>query len=100
VSRDLVFWLAADAAPSFRILQSDRRRVAGLAQARLSRLLFHVARHNPFYGRRLQSAGIEWADPVLQWEPYRALAALPPVSKAELRRAASRVLDGGALQTD
>ena len=100
MSRDLVFWLAADAAPSFRILQSDRRRVAALAQARLSRLLFHVARHNPFYGRRLQSAGIEWADPVLQWEPYRALAALPPVSKAELRRAASRVLGGGALQAD
>jgi phenylacetate-CoA ligase len=100
VSRALGFWLAADAAPSFRVLQNDQATVAALAQARLSRLLFHVARHNPFYGRRLQAAGIEWADPILQREPFRALAALPPVSKAELRRAGSQALDGGVLQAD
>ena len=61
-----------------------------LARRRLSRLLFDAARNNAFYGRRLQDAGIEWADPILWLDPYRALAALPPVSKVELRQAGSR----------
>jgi phenylacetate-CoA ligase len=100
VSRTLPFWLAADAAPTFNVLQREPEQVAALARARLSRLLFHLARHNPFYGRRLQAAGIEWADPILQREPYRALGAMAPVSKAELRRAGSRALDCGVLSPD
>jgi phenylacetate-CoA ligase len=76
----------------------DPASIASLARDRLSRLLFHVARNNAFYGRRLQAAQIEWADPILQLDPYRALAAMAPVSKSELRRAGSRVFDGGRLR--
>jgi phenylacetate-CoA ligase len=100
MSAALAFWLAADAAHTFGMLRQDPAWIAAVARDRLSRLLFHVARNNTFYGRRLQSAGIEWADPVLQRDPYRALAALPPVAKAELRRARTRVLDGGVLRPD
>jgi phenylacetate-CoA ligase len=100
MSRALAFWLAADAARTFGMLRQDRAWIDAVGRERLSRLLFHVARHNRFYGRRLQAAGIEWADPVLQRDPYRALAALPPVSKSELRRAGARVLDGGVLRQE
>jgi phenylacetate-CoA ligase len=98
MSAGLGFWLTVDAARTFGVLRRDRFAVSGLAEERLSRLLFHVARNNTFYGRRLQSAGIEWADPILQRDPYGALAALPTAYKSELRRAGSRALDGGALQ--
>jgi phenylacetate-CoA ligase len=100
MSTSLSFWLAADAQPILAALRSHPQAIQELARRRLSRLLVHVARNNPFYGRRLQSAGIEWADPILQWDPYRALAALPPVSKLELRRAGPRVFDGGNIQPD
>jgi phenylacetate-CoA ligase len=83
-----------------RVLRQDLASVQRLARARLSRLLFHVARNNLFYGRRLQAAGIEWTDPILQRDPYAALAALPPVSKLELRRAGDRALDQGELGDD
>jgi phenylacetate-CoA ligase len=94
----LSLWLAADALPTLAALRSHPEAVEELARRRLSRLLFHVARNNPFYGRRLQSAGIEWADPVLQWDPYQALVALPPVSKLELRQASTRVFDNGEVR--
>jgi len=100
MSAALAFWLAADAAHTFGMLRQDPAWIAAVARDRLSRLLFHVARNNTFYGRRLQAAGIEWADPVLQRHPYRVLATLPPVAKAELRRAGTRVLDGGVLHPD
>ena len=100
MSKSLSFWLVADARPTLAALRSRPDAIQELARRRLSRLLFHVARNNPFYGRRLQSAGIEWADPILQWDPYRALAALPPVSKLELRRAGTRVFDGGEIDPD
>ncbi|HZN97890.1 MAG TPA: hypothetical protein VFB61_09200 [Gemmatimonadales bacterium] len=100
MSTSLSFWLAADAQPTLAALRSHPEAIQEVARGRLSRLLFHVARNNPFYGRRLQSAGIEWADPILQWDPYRALAALPPVSKLELRRAGSRVFDDGKIHPD
>jgi phenylacetate-CoA ligase len=96
----LAFWLAADASTTFRALRLDQSQVESLAQRRLSRLLFHVARNNAFYGQRLQDVGIEWADPILQLDPYGALAALPPVSKRELRHAAARALDGGELRDE
>jgi phenylacetate-coenzyme A ligase PaaK-like adenylate-forming protein len=91
------FWAGADALATFAALRADPREVKLLARRRLSRLLFHVARHNAFYGRRLQDAGIEWADPVLEQDPYRALAAIAPVSKGELRQAGPRVLDRGQV---
>ena len=100
MSRPPLFWLAADGPSTFGVLRQEPDWIAAVARDRLSRLLFHVARNNTFYGRRLQSAGIEWADPVLQREPYRALAALPLVSKAELRRAGLGMLDGGRLHPD
>ena len=100
MSRALAFWLAADAASTFALLRQDPTWIGAVARDRLSRLLFHVARNNGFYGRRLQAAGIEWADPLLQRDPYRALTALPPVSKAELRRAGTRALDGGELRPE
>jgi phenylacetate-CoA ligase len=100
MSGALAFWLAADAARTVGMLHQEPAWISAVARDRLSRLLFHVARHNSFYGRRLQSAGIEWADPVLQRDPCRALAALPPVSKAELRRAGTRVLDGGVQRPE
>jgi phenylacetate-CoA ligase len=91
------FWLAADALPTLAVLRSHPEAIQELARRRLSRLLFHVARNNPFYSRRLQSAGIEWADPILQRDPHAALAALLPVTKLELRRAGNRVFDHGEL---
>jgi phenylacetate-CoA ligase len=100
VTGALAFWMAADAATTFRALRLDQSEVEELARERLSRLLFHAARNNPFYGRRLQDVGIEWADPILQLDPYGALAALPPVSKLELRHAAARALDGGELRKE
>jgi phenylacetate-CoA ligase len=96
----LGFWLAAEGLPTFSPLFSDQVTIQERVHRRLIRLLIHVARNNPFYGRRLQSLGIEWADPVLHRDPYRALAALPPVSKAELRRAGSRALDFGEPSPD
>jgi len=91
------FWLAVDAPSAFAALDLDAEALDALARRRLGRLLLHSAWHNAFYGRRLQDAGIEWADPILQRDPYRALAALPPVSKLELRQAGSRVLSGGRI---
>jgi phenylacetate-CoA ligase len=89
--------MAADAGSTFRAAGLDGPSIEALARRRLSRLLFHVGRNNPFYARRLQDVGIEWADPILQSDPYGALAALAPVSKLELRRAGTSALDGGAL---
>jgi phenylacetate-CoA ligase len=100
MSTSLSFWLAADAQPTLAALRSDLEAIREVARLRLSRLLSHVARNNQFYGGRLQSAGIEWADPILQQDPYRALAALPPVSKLDLRRAGSRVFDGDKIHPD
>lgn len=94
------FWLAVDSARTFAALNLDRSSVDALARKRLSRLLFDAARNNTFYGRRLQDAGIEWADPILWLDPYRALAALPPVSKRELRQAGARALTGGQVRPD
>jgi len=91
------FWLAVDAARTFAALDLDAESVDALARRRLSRLLSSLAWSNTFYGRRLQDVGIEWADPILQLDPYRALAALPPVSKLELRQAGSRALAGGRV---
>jgi phenylacetate-CoA ligase len=92
------FWLTVDAARTFAALKLDHCSVDELARGRLSRLLFDAARNNTFYGRRLQDAGIEWADPILWLDPYRALAALPPVSKLELRQAGSKALTGGQVR--
>ncbi|MFL5401796.1 MAG: phenylacetate--CoA ligase family protein [Gemmatimonadales bacterium] len=94
------FWMAADAASTFAALRLDATEVDQLARRRLSNLLFHAAIDNPFYSRRLQDVGIEWADPILQLDPYRALGALPPVSKQELRRAGSKAFDRGCLGDD
>jgi phenylacetate-CoA ligase len=91
------FWLAVDAAGTFAALDLPAHSLDALARRRLSRLLFYSARNNAFYQRRLQAAGVEWADPVLQVDPYRALAALPPVSKLELRQAGPEVLAGGRV---
>ena len=95
MSARLGFWLAADWLPTMSTLFSDRVTIEERSYRRLVRLLLHVARNNPFYARRLQSLQIEWADPVLHRDPFRALAALQPVSKAELRRAGTRALDYG-----
>jgi phenylacetate-CoA ligase len=95
VNASLAFWLLADSIPSFRTLRLPASELQELAAERLSRLLFHVARHNPFYSQRLQDAGIEWADPLLQRDPHRVLAAMQPLSKLELRRAGERALAGG-----
>ena len=94
------FWFAVDSARAFGALNLDGESLDELARGRLSRLLFDSARNNSFYGRRLQDAGIEWADPILWLDPYRALAALPPVSKAELRQAGTKVLMGGQVDPD
>jgi phenylacetate-CoA ligase len=94
------FWLTVDAARTFAALKLDHHDVDELARGRLSRLLFNAARNNTFYGRRLQDAGIEWADPILWLDPYRALAALPPVTKLELRQAGARALTGGEVRNE
>jgi phenylacetate-CoA ligase len=94
------FWLALDSARTFAALDLNDAAVDQLARRRLSRLLFDSACNNTFYARRLQDAGIEWADPVLWLDPYRALAALPPVSKLELRQAGATALTGGQVHPD
>ncbi|HWN19988.1 MAG TPA: AMP-binding protein [Gemmatimonadales bacterium] len=91
------FWLTVDAARTFAALDLDAESVDALARRRLGRLLSSLAWNNAFYGRRFQEVGIEWADPILQLDPYRALAALPPVSKQELRQAGPQVLAGGRV---
>jgi phenylacetate-CoA ligase len=94
------FWLVVDSPRAFAALNLDSGSVDTLARKRLSRLLFDAARNNPFYGRRLQDAGIERADPILWLDPYRALASLPPVSKLELRQAGINALTGGRVHPD
>jgi phenylacetate-CoA ligase len=91
------FWLAADAVPTFSALELEAGAIDALARRRLSRLLFHSAFNSHFYQRRLQDIGIEWADHSLWTDPYRVLAALPPVSKHELRQAGPRALAGGQV---
>jgi phenylacetate-CoA ligase len=93
------FWLTVDSPRTFAALNMDHGSVDELARGRLSRLLLDAARNNAFYGRRLQDAGIEWADPILRLDPYHALAALPPVSKFELRHAGPRALTGGQVRS-
>jgi len=94
------FWLAVDSVAAFAALDQDGDSIDALARRRLSRLLFNAARNNPFYSRRLQDAGIEWADPILWDDPYRALAALPPVSKLEIRQAGTRALTGEQVRPE
>lgn len=91
------FWLAVDAARTFGALDLDAESVDALARRRLGRLLSHSAWSNVFYRRRLQAAGLEWSDPILERDPYSALAALAPVSKLELRRAGTTALTGGRI---
>ena len=90
-------WAAADAVSTFRVLDLDGESLDALARRRLSALLQHVARHNTFWAQRLHEAGLEWKDPLLQRDPYRVLAALPPVSKQELRQAGATALDAGRV---
>lgn len=94
------FWLAVDSVAAFAALHQDGDSVDALARRRLSRLLFNAARNNPFYSRRLQDVGIEWADPILWNDPYRALAALPPVSKLEIRQAGTTALTGEQVRPE
>ena len=93
----VAFWLAVDTASTFAALDMDTDSLDALARRRLSRLLRHSALNNAFYRSRLQAAGIEPADSILRVDPYRALAALPPVSKLELRQAGSTALAGGRV---
>jgi hypothetical protein len=95
----LGFWLAADAAYTLGALKLDSRSIEALARRRLSRLLFDAALSSEFYQRRLQRAGIEWADHRLWTDPYGVLAALPPVTKHELRQAGPSVLSGGEVRS-
>jgi phenylacetate-CoA ligase len=92
------FWLPIDAVPTFRALGLEAERGTALTRRRLGGSLLHAASNTDFYSTRLQQAGIVWADPILQRDPYRALAAIPPVSKRELRQAGSRVLAGGKVR--
>lgn len=93
-------WGAAEAASTFAALDLDREALDGIARQRLSNLLLNSAINNRFYSRRLQDVGIEWADPILQRDPPRALAAMPAVSKLELRRAGTKALDYGRVAED
>jgi len=91
------FWLAVDTPSTFAALDLDAEAVDALARRRLGGLLSYSAWNNAFYRRRLQDVGIEWADPILERDPYRALGALAPVSKLELRQAGTKVLVGGRV---
>jgi phenylacetate-CoA ligase len=77
----------------------DAESADRLAHHRLGRLLSHAAHASPFYKRRFRSVGIEWSDPVLTRDPYRALSALSPVSKSELRQAGLEALAGGRVRS-
>jgi phenylacetate-coenzyme A ligase PaaK-like adenylate-forming protein len=97
VSLPPALWAAADAVSTFRALDLDSESLEALARRRLSELLLHAARHNSFWGQRLREAGVEWDNPLLRRDPCRALAALSPVSKQELREAGASALDGGRV---
>jgi phenylacetate-CoA ligase len=92
------FWLAADAAHTFSAIELDAETMAALARRRLGESLSHAAFYSDFYWRRFQQGGVEWADPILQEDPYRALARVKPVTKQELRQAGARVLAGGKVR--
>ena len=94
------FWLAVDSAHAFAALNMDRASLEDLARRRLSRLLRDAARNTRFYGRRLQEAGIELADPILWLDPYKVLAGIAPISKADLRQAAAEALTGGEVRPE
>lgn len=86
--------MAVDALPAFRAQRLAPEALEALAAARLTRVLRAAARTR-FYGERLRAAGIERADPLLERDPARVLAALAPSDKAELRRAGPQLLAGG-----
>jgi len=92
------FWLAADAAQCFRAIGLDASQVAALNRQRLGESLRHAAFATDFYRWRLEEAGTSWNDPILEREPYQALAAVPPVTKQELRQRGVRVLAGGKVR--
>jgi len=96
VNPALGWWLGADAPGVFRAPALSPAALDSLARRRLGRLLVAAA-CTSFYRRRLVAAGVDARDPSLVREPERALAALAPVAKAELRQAGASLLRGGGV---
>ncbi|MDQ3136422.1 MAG: hypothetical protein M3Q93_02415, partial [Gemmatimonadota bacterium] len=93
------WWLAADAPSVWPAPGHSAETLARTARGRLVRLL-EIAGDTPFYRTRLREAGIDPRNPRLTATPYETLAALPIVTKAELRAAGEDVLRGGAVRRE
>lgn len=91
MTASLAYWLAADALAVMRAPGLGADRLRALARRRLSALL-HTAGRNEFYRRRLREAGVTPTSLLLERDPSAVLAALPPVTKTELRDAAEQLL--------
>jgi len=87
-------WLALEAWPVMRVLGLGEDAVAALQQIRMSWIL-ERAFATTFYRQRIEAAGLVAHD--LDARPTEAIQTLPPVTKDEIRRAGTTVLDGGAV---
>jgi phenylacetate-CoA ligase len=90
------WWLVAGSQPVWRASRLDARGLDRLVRARV-RATLAAAAATDFYRTRLRDAGVRPSDPHLEPNPLGVLAALPPVSKCELRHAGSRALRGSRV---
>jgi phenylacetate-CoA ligase len=91
------FWIARDLWPVLRAAQLRPEQLDALARERLTRML-RTATRLPFYRRRLDAAGVGDDDLMMELCPEAVLAALAPVTKAELREAGGDMLLGGRVR--
>jgi phenylacetate-CoA ligase len=93
----LAWWTAADTPRVWPALGRSPESLDALRHRRLARLL-RAAGATPFYAARYRDAGLIPGDPLFAYSPEAALAALRPVTKAELRAAGSSALAGGKVR--
>ena len=93
------WWMAVDGPRVWAALDASSGRITELSRRRLGELL-RAAASTPFYRARLRAAGFEPRDHSLTRAPEAVLAALAPVTKAELRAAGPEVLAGRAVRRE
>ena len=87
-------WLTLEAWPVMRVLRLDEDAIEALQRIR-SGWILERAFATTFYRERIEAAGLVAHD--LEARPTEAIQTLPPVTKDQIRRAATTVLDGGAV---
>lgn len=95
----LAYWLAVDALPVMRAPRVGADRLRALGRRRLTALL-HAAARTEFYRARLREAGVTPTSLLLERDPAAVLAAMPPLTKTELRDGAERLLPGGRTRPE